>query len=202
MPPRTESDTRPEKEPNAPESNRAKLPSTTGFNRYGRPAMVGMFSAKIATPILDKRGFASGAVITRWPEIVGAELAAFAVPLEIKFPRHRNDKATLVLQVANGSAATLLQMKAPVLVDRVNAFLGYAAIARIEAQQGPLPRRTRAQIKPEPVLNAAEESDIEQKIKNVVAPDLRVALQKLGSAIARRSHDHDARHSRDGKKPE
>jgi hypothetical protein len=151
--------------------------------------MVGMFSAKIAAPILDKRGFASGAVIARWPEIVGAELSAFAVPIEIKFPRQRNDKATLVLQVANGSAATLLQMKAPVLIDRVNAFLGYAAISRIEAQQGPLPRRQRMKAKPEPVLNAAEESEIEQKIKNVMSPDLRVALQKLGSAIARRRHD-------------
>ncbi|MBL8630106.1 MAG: DUF721 domain-containing protein [Rhodospirillaceae bacterium] len=155
--------------------------------------MVSLFSAKVAHPILDKRGFASGAVIGRWPEIVGAELAAFAVPLEIKFPRHRNDKATLVLQVASGAAATLLQMKAPVLIDRVNAFLGYAAITRIEAQQGPLPRRRQAKRRPEPVLEQAELSGIEQKIKDIVSPDLRVALQKLGAAVARRSHDGDPR---------
>jgi hypothetical protein len=152
--------------------------------------MLSAITTRIATPIASKRGFANAAIIERWAEIVGSDLAQHAVPLEVKFQRQRNDGATLVLQVASGAAATLLQMKAPVLLERVNAFLGYKAIARIDAQQGPLPRRARTKMKPEPVLNAQEQTDIEQKIKNIVSSDLRVALQRLGSAIARRQKDH------------
>ncbi|MBL8643062.1 MAG: DUF721 domain-containing protein [Rhodospirillaceae bacterium] len=165
----------------------SKKPSSTGASRYGRPATIGALSGKLASPVLDKRGFASGAVIGRWPEIVGHELAAFAVPLEIKFPRHRNDRATLVLQVASGGAATLLQLKTPQLLERINRFLGYEALSRVESHQGPLPRRAKAKPAPEPALTPEDESRINQKVKNIVSSDLRVALEKLGAAVARRN---------------
>ncbi len=157
--------------------------------RFGRPTTLSALTSRIASPIASKRGFANTAIIERWADIVGGDLAQHAVPLEVKFPRQRNDGATLVLQVASGAAATLLQMKAPVLLERVNAFLGYKAIARIDAQQGPLPRRHKAKAKPEPVLSPQDQDRIEQKINNIVSSDLRVALQRLGSAIARRQKE-------------
>jgi len=169
-----------------PDTAKPKQKAKETYSRRGFPAMIGALSAKAAKAALDKRGFASGNIINRWPEIVGAELAAFAMPMEIKFPRQRNDQATLVLQVSTGAAATLLQMKTPLLLERINGFLGYAAISRIEALQGPLPRPIKRRSKPQAPLSAEDEDRVNQKIRNIVSLDVRAALQKLGTAIARR----------------
>ncbi len=157
--------------------------------RYGRPSTLGALIPKATAAALDQRGFAGGAIITRWAAIVGDDLASYAVPLEVKFQRQRNDQATLVLQVASGAAATLLQMKAPLVIERVNAFLGYAAISRIQAQQGPLPRKRMREPTPQVVLSAEEEAQVTQATQHVASPDIRSALTELGFAIARRAHE-------------
>lgn len=104
------------------------------------PIDIASLSARAAKPALGKRGFAAAEILTHWPTIVGPELAAFAVPIEIKFPRGRNAGATLHLRIASGGAATLLQMKTPTILARVNGFMGYGAVAALQVAQGPLPR--------------------------------------------------------------
>lgn len=155
--------------------------------RRARPLAVGQLSAAATALALDSRGFASTQIITRWPEIVGDDLAAFALPVEIRGGRQRADGATLVLQVASGAAATLLQMKAPQLIERVNAFLGRRTVGRIEARQGPVPRFQRLRPAPPAPLQPAEEAGIDQKIKNIVSPEVKSALHRLGLSVARRN---------------
>ncbi len=111
-------------------------------------------------------------ILTHWPTIVGPELARFAVPQEVKYPRGRNAGATLILKVANGAAATLLQLKSPAIIERVNRFFGYAAIVQIQSLQGPLPARIAPT--PEPVHEAAPTS-------------LAAALAKLEKAVQHKS---------------
>lgn len=106
------------------------------------------FSVRAAKPALGKRGFAAAEILTHWETIVGPDLAAFACPLEIKFPRGKNAGATLHLRIASGAAATLLHMKTPTILARVNGFLGYGAVSALQVAQGPLPR---ARAKPAPV---------------------------------------------------
>jgi hypothetical protein len=155
--------------------------------RTGRPTTISALLPKAAAHALDQRGFASAAILSRWHEIVGEELAAYAMPIEIKFSRQRNDHATLVLQVSNGAAATLLQMKAPLLLERVNTFLGRAVVARLQAQQGPLPKTTKAKPQPAVVLSQNDEEAVNAAVSGVHAPDVRDALRALGLALARRS---------------
>jgi hypothetical protein len=157
--------------------------------RYGRPATIGALLPKAAAAALDQRGFASGSIISRWSAIVGEDLAAFAVPIEVKFQRQRNDQATLVLQVASGAAATLLQLKAPMLIERVNGFLGYGAISRIQALQGPLPKKRVRAATPAIVLSPHEETEIARATDHVASPEIKSALMELGLAIARRTHE-------------
>lgn len=142
---------------------------------------------KAAGPALGQRGFAGAAILTRWREVVGEELAAYAVPIEVKFGRQRNDQATLVLQVANGAAATLLQMQAPLIVDRVNTFLGRRVVARLQAQQGPLPKPKPTPSQALAPLSEAQTHDVDLAVAAVAAPEVRDALRALGLALARRS---------------
>jgi len=155
----------------------------------GRPTTIGALLPRAAGAALAKRGFAGAAVINAWPAIVGEELAAVAAPLEVKFALRRGDKATLVLQVASGAAATLLQMKAPLLIERVNGFLGAGTVGRIEARQGPLPKPRRRTQPGQPPLRLEDEARVMQATAQVASAEIKDALQRLGLAIARRSRD-------------
>src|SRR4051812_43707735 len=109
------------------------------WRRARAPTPMARLLDRLTRPALGKRGFAASAIIARWPEIVGADLARFAIPLQVKFPRGRNAGATLLLRVSNSAAATMLTHKSPVIVARVNRFFGYEAVSRIETNHGPLP---------------------------------------------------------------
>lgn len=155
--------------------------------RYGRPTTIGAVLPRATATALGNRGFANGSVINRWAAIVGDDLASVATPLEVKFPRHRNDQATLVLQVSSGAAATLLQMKAPLIIARVNGFLGHATISRVQAQQGPLPQKRARAAAAEVVLSPEDEQKVLRATTHISSPDIKAALIQLGFAIARRN---------------
>ena len=92
-------------------------PASRTGNAYRGPTMVARLTERLTRTALGKRGFAGADIIARWPEIVGADLAAFACPLQVKYPRGRNTGATLLLRVASSAAASLLQLKTPVIVS-------------------------------------------------------------------------------------
>lgn len=147
------------------------------------PLTVSRITDRLTRAAFGKRGFTDAAVIARWPEIVGADLAAFACPMQVKYPRGRNDAATLVLRVSSSAAAAMLQLKTPQIIARVNGFFGYAAIARLEASHGPLPPRpAKVAPAPDPVPSAA----VEAATAAVASEDLRNALRKLGARLQHR----------------
>jgi hypothetical protein len=147
---------------------------------------IGALTGKAAGPALGKRGLAGGQLIAHWGSIVGEELAALACPLEVKFPRQRNDGASLILRVAHGSAATLIQMKTPVILERVNAFFGYSAVWRIQAVQGPLPQAAKPRREPAAPLPDAAKARVAMEVGQVSSSAVKTALIKLGEALARR----------------
>src|SRR5262249_58955453 len=74
-----------------------------------------------------RQGFASTELVTRWTEIVGAEIAVHCEPMRIRWPRNVDaeapDPATLLLRV-EGPAAIEIQHLTPVIIERVNRFFG------------------------------------------------------------------------------
>ena len=96
--------------------------------------------------VLKAQGFASTEIISRWPDIVGLEIAAHSEPLKINWPRpvggETPEPATLVLRV-EGPAALEIQHLAAVILERVNRFFGWQAIGRIALRQAPLRRREK-----------------------------------------------------------
>ncbi|MCB2108398.1 MAG: DUF721 domain-containing protein [Rhodobacteraceae bacterium] len=156
--------------------------------RVGRPTAIGAVFARAAAPALAKRGFSSASLIQNWAEIVGRELADLSAPLQVKISRGRNDGGTLVLKAAHGSAATLMQMKIPAVIERVNRYFGYPAIARVQMTQGVMAahRRPRRLIQEEAPRDATREKAIETLVAEVGPPDLKAALARLGDAVSRR----------------
>jgi hypothetical protein len=132
-----------------------------------------------------KQGFASAELVTRWAEIVGADIAARSQPIKIHWTRpvegEAREPGTLVLRV-DGPSAIEIQHSSNVICERVNRFLGWRAIARIVFRQAPL-RRTapKAPRGPDPAAVAA----VAAKLPDIGDDDLRQALARLGAAVKR-----------------
>ena len=133
-----------------------------------------------------KQGFASRELVTRWAEIVGAEVAQFSEPLKIQWPRpvdgQPQEPATLVLRV-EGPMALEIQHASDAILQRVNRFFGWQAVGRLALRQAPLsrPEARRRAAPPDP----AKVAQVAQTLGSIEDDELRAALARLGAAIKR-----------------
>jgi len=133
---------------------------------------------------LARQGFASTELVTRWGEIVGPEIAAHAEPVKIQWARGVDAEAagpaTLVLRV-EGPVAIEIQHLSGVIIERVNRFFGWHAIARIALRQAPLAFREPRSRGAGP--SAERTAAVAATLTDVADPDLREALARLGAAV-------------------
>ena len=142
----------------------------------------------------EKRGFAAARLLTRWDEIVGPETARLARPVKLGWARGKRAQglgATLTLAVP-GAAAPMVQMLAPRIVERVNAALGFAAVARIALAQGAEPAADpRGLAEPATTFTPGPRRDhtdrAAQVAQSVRDPALRAALESLGRSVLSRN---------------
>jgi hypothetical protein len=142
---------------------------------------------KTLTDAFAKQGFASVELVTRWPEIVGAEIAAHSQPEKIQWPRTpqaRNapQPGTLLLRV-EGPAAVEIQHLSGVILERVNQFFGWQAVGDMRLRQAPLSRR--AELRPLPAADPAAMMRIALSLPEIKDEKLRQALARLGAAMGR-----------------
>jgi hypothetical protein len=130
-----------------------------------------------------RQGFASTDIVTRWPDIVGAEIAAHAEPIKLQWPRGDADggePATLVLRV-QGPAAIEVQHLSGVILERVNRFFGWRAVKRIALRQAPLTRGVTRHVPSPPDAQAV--AAVAASLPDVTDESLRAALARLGAAV-------------------
>src|SRR5579864_8888442 len=106
--------------------------------RRGRLRSVGETIPRIARRVLGKQGLGEAQLIAQWDAIMGEELARETLPVKLSFPAGARRHGTLRLRVTP-AAALLVQHREPQILERVNGFFGYGAVARLALQQGPLP---------------------------------------------------------------
>ena len=150
--------------------------------RRGRLRAIAAEVPRIAGPVLGKRGFAEAQLVAQWPSIIGEELARGVSPEKLRFSRGERRDGTLHLRVAAGLGPEI-QHREPVLIERINAFFGYHAVARLAQKQGP-PVRPAAPPPPRPrPLAAPERQILDRSLADIEDPDLRDALRRLGEAV-------------------
>ena len=146
---------------------------------------------KVTGKVFGRRGLAEGGLIADWPDIVGAELAAVCLPRGLAFAsREKRSEGTLSLRVEPGHALTLQHLE-PLLIERINGYLGYGAVARLRLQQGPLRRQRRPAARPPAPLSAAQEAALRTRGEAVADPELRDALERLGRAVQQLDQESD-----------
>jgi hypothetical protein len=167
------------KTPESPES-RVKVPLTRRSVAM-RPLAASL--PAVMKTALGRRGFGEGAIITDWPAIVGAEIAALSAPERLSFPPGERRAGVLQVRVA-GPMAIELQHLEPLVLERINMHFGYQAVARLKISQGPLPARPRRPPSP-PLrpLNEGLEAQLSRCLSAVTEAPLREALERLGRAL-------------------
>lgn len=141
---------------------------------------------RIIDPVIAARGFANGDLIGAWPEIAGAAFAGWTEPERIVWPRGVAGKEPppgILYLKADGPRAIYLQHELPQIIERVNAYLGYAAIGQARIVQKPVATRrkpARPALRP---LTGAAESHLSEALAALPDDPLRGALDRLGRGV-------------------
>jgi hypothetical protein len=105
--------------------------------RRNRTEPVAREASHAAMSAFARAGFRDPTLILRWEEIAGREVARMARPIKLT---EGPTGGTLTLKAEPG-ASLFLQHETRPLCERINAYLGRAAVSRLRFVQGPLAAR-------------------------------------------------------------
>ncbi len=157
-------------------------PQTADAPRVGGPRAIADLMPAIGGAAFRRFGFVQSSLVSRWTEIVGERIARLTAPQSLRFPAGRKAEGTLLLFVADGHA-TMVQHVIPEIVERVNRFFGYAAVARVALRQGefevrePETRPPPRTLKPIPV-------ELGDGLRAIGDPELRAVLEEMARGLA------------------
>ncbi|MGH1423654.1 MAG: DUF721 domain-containing protein [Pseudooceanicola sp.] len=136
----------------------------------------------------ETRGFAVTRLLTHWEEVVGADLAALARPVDVKYGR-QGLGATLTL-LTDGARAPLVEMQKEKLREKVNTAYGYNAISRVRITQTAATGFAEGQVafvdpkpKAPPAPDPATLKAAHAVARDVGNQDLRTALEALARNV-------------------
>ena len=130
-------------------------------------------------------GFVQSGIVTRWAEIVGPKYAGVSTPESIRFPRGAKADGVLTVTVS-GAHAAMMQHIAPEIVERVNRFFGYGAVARLVLKQGRVAVRA-PRVAPPSLRPIAPPEAMGEGLRAIADPELRAVLSALAAGVARTS---------------
>lgn len=122
----------------------------------------------------------------RWPDVVGETLGRISEPVRIV----RVSARPGILEIRVASAhATMIQHQTPLLIERLNLFMGAGHIERIRLVQGVVatssgPKAAPVRLRP---LGAREELDLVQSLADIPEGKVKQALLKLGRSVMRQA---------------
>lgn len=188
-----------------PSSPREAL--TSRHRQWVSARAVSSYVPRLTRKAFEKYGFASAALLTDWPSIVGADIASYTAPERLKWPRSvdafddldpanaRRPGATLVVRV-DGPRAIELQHRSRQIIERINASFGYRAVAELRFVQAPIVGQSAAM--PHTRSPRRPETDVAcpPELATVEDEGLRAALARLQANMQRenaaRLRDHPA----------
>ncbi|MBI4724506.1 MAG: DUF721 domain-containing protein [Rhodomicrobium sp.] len=140
---------------------------------FSGPVAVGRFVTPIAGEALSRGGAVLAGLLSQWPAIAGASLAAYTIPAKLTKAAPEpgiagKNAASMLLLKVDPAKALEVQYAVPQLIERINQALGYKAVAGLRLVQAPIHNRAK-------------------KASPKVAPPKKIdaGASRLGSALAR-----------------
>lgn len=172
------------------EPDRKRKPQARRYERQrGGPARaISDLMPEVGRTAFRRFGFVQSSVVTRWPEIVGPHHARVSLPEAIRFPPGERSEGILQL-VVEPAHAPLIQHVIPEIIERVNRFFGYKAVAKVKMRQGavkaPAAReapRVPPSLRPIPI-------ELGDSLRDIGDPELRAVLESLARAMGAQEQD-------------
>jgi hypothetical protein len=160
-----------------------KQPRRYERQRGGQARAIADLMPEIGRTAFRKFGFVQSSVVTRWPEIVGPRHARACLPEAIRFPP--GEKCDGILQlVVTPAQAPIIQHVIPEIIERVNRFFGYKAVAKVKLRQGVVqppasmaaPASAPPSLKPVPV-------ELGDSLRDIGDGELRAVLESLARSL-------------------
>ena len=145
----------------------------------------------IFDPVLARRAGITTALLGSWDEIAGENFADCTRPEKIAWPRrdqggdecgHRPGVLTIACEAAR---ALFLSHAQGELIQRINGFFGYPAVAQIRIVQKPVSRAHTQKKKPRK-LEGEDARRLNAMMEGIDNDKLRQAVERLGTAVLRR----------------
>ena len=145
----------------------------------------------VVGPALAARGLSETSLVSHWPEIVGQDIARFCRFERLNWPPRgaktdpvaAHPPAVLILRI-DGAFAIEAQHLSWLIVERVNAHLGWRCVGKLAFRQGPLPQPPA----PRRVTAPSEAALAQARAACGVEDEgLREALVRLGARVIDRA---------------
>ena len=160
--------------------------------RGGSAKAVGDLMPQVGRTAFRRYGFVQSSVVTRWPEIVGETHARVCAPETIRFPPGERSEGILQM-VVEPAHAPLIQHVIPEIIERVNRFFGYRAIARVKMRQGVVqPRSVEPKKSARPVELKPIPMELGDSLRDIGDPELRAVLEGLARTLGDENGDGEA----------
>ena len=139
----------------------------------------------VTSPFFKRRGFAENKIITDWNFIVGKELGNNCTPKKITFARDKKVDGILTVEVYDSGIAMEMTYMEPVLIEKISAYFGYKAVARLKILQRPGGQPNIQQQKTVPVRTVSEgkKKELAAYLEDIEDDELREALESLGMGV-------------------
>lgn len=151
--------------------------------RHRRLSSVAAPVRGLAKKLLGGKAAVEASVMLDWPAIVGTEIAERCQPRKLARGRGANAGAATLHLTVDAPFALEIQYSAAQIVERVNRYLGYPAVARLALHQGELLREEKPRLPQIPPLAAPTRQQLDQDISGIADDGLRQALDRLGQAV-------------------
>jgi len=159
-----------------------KAPKKQQQYRRFKATKTSLLTNRLLSPAIRAKGFAQAEVVTKWPHIVGPKLAAFCVPQRLVYPRGQRLGAKLIIRCESGFA-TLLNHKSAQVIELVNRYFGYGAVAFIEIKQGPIVQKVRRAQLEKRELSTGENEKLKAIVGKGELSPLQEAVKSLGEVV-------------------
>ena len=133
-----------------------------------------------------QKGFVDIDLITNWKEIIGSDLAQGVVPMKLTFPQNKRTQGTLHVRTASGAFALLFEHQKMRVIERINTYFGYPAVAQINQVQGSVKLKPTPAQEVEWPLGDEEVQDLLQKVNAIENDDLRAQMFEIGVSLIQR----------------
>ena len=164
-------------------AKKGKAPKPYTRPRGGAALPVSELLPQIGRAAFRRFGFVQSSVVTRWPEIVGNTHAKVCAPESIRFPPGEKSDGVLQLVVIPAHAP-LIQHVIPEIMERVNRFFGYNAVARVKLRQGAVKANHAGDPKPKaPVSLKPIPMELGESLRDIGDPELRTVLESLARSM-------------------